>query len=106
IPYAARVENSASRFVIVIITPHCGVVLLDPFPAERFCIFSDPFFELRVSRIVLPDVIPHCSFFESERGKRHCIKAFADSGITWGKFTLLLKRDLLPETRQIHNAKR
>src|SRR5262249_51444754 len=41
----------------------------------------------------------------SERCKRHRIEAVADAGITGSKFSGFLQRNLLPEPREMKNAK-
>ena len=44
---AARAQNTLPRFVIVIVTAHRGVMLLDRLPIKRFRVFLHPRFELR-----------------------------------------------------------
>ena len=67
--------------------------------------FSYPRLELRIGRLVLPDVVSDCLLFESERGERHRVETLADAGITGSKFARFFERDLLPETREMKNAK-
>src|SRR6266576_2232276 len=102
---AARGQNTLARFVVVIVTAHRGVMLLDGLPGQRLRVFLYPRFELRIRRLVLLDVSSHRLFLESERGKSHRIEAFAHGRITRSKFTRRLQRDLLPKTREMHNAK-
>ena len=101
---AARAQNTVARPIIVIISAHRSVVLLDGLPGQRFGVFLYPRFKFGIARLVLLDVILDRLFIEPERGKRHRIEAFADAGITEGKFPRCFKRDLLPEAREMDNS--
>src|SRR5438552_367155 len=105
IGHAARAQNTASRFVIMIVTAHRGVMLRDRVPRQGFGVFLHPGFEFGISRLVLLDEILYRLLLESERSKGHRIEAFADVRIAGSKFTRGLQRDLLPKAREVHNAK-
>ena len=102
---AACTQNAHPRLAIVIIAAHCGVMLLDRLPSQGFGVFHYPRFELRIRRLVLLDVTSYRRFFESQRGKSHCIEAPTNPRITQRKLTGLLQRDFLPKPREMDNAK-
>src|SRR5437870_391288 len=79
-------------------------MLFDRIRSQGFSVFLHPTFELGIGRLILLDVISHRLLFESERGERHRIEAFADRRITRSQFTRGLQRYFLPETREVHNA--
>src|SRR5205823_9684078 len=96
---AARAQDSLARFVVMIITAHCSVVLLDRVAIQGFCVLLHPCLEFGIGRLVLLDVISHSLLFETKRGERHGIETFTDAGIAGSKFTLFLERDFLPKPR-------
>jgi hypothetical protein len=101
---AARAQNPLARGIIVVITAHRGVVLLDGLRGERLRVLLYPGFEFGIGRLVLLDVILYRLFIEPERGTGHRIEASADAGIARSEFTRRFKRDFLPEARKLENA--
>ena len=100
----ARSENTLARIIIVIITAHRGVMLLDRLWRERLRVLLHPRFELGIGRFVLLDVILDRLFIEPERGAGHRIVASADAGITGSELPHCFQRDFLPEPREMQNA--
>src|SRR5260370_1869816 len=62
---AARAQNTA-RLIIMIISAHRSVVLLDRFTGQRPGVFLYPRFEFGIGRFVLLDVISYRLFFDSD----------------------------------------
>src|SRR4029453_4088542 len=79
-------------------------MLLDCLPVQGFRVFLYPGFEFGIGRFILLDVISYRLFFESERGKSHCIEALTNPRITRRKLTGLLQRYFLPEARKMDNT--
>src|ERR1051325_2102740 len=102
----AIAKDVFARFVVVNITAHRRVVLLDGILVERLGVLFHPSFKLRVSRFLLPDVILNRRFVEAERGARHGVISPAHAGTAGRDFPLRFQRNLLPETREMQDADR
>ena len=101
---AARAQNTLARIVIVNVSAHRGVMLLDRLRVKRLRVLLHPRFELWIGRLVLLDEILDRLFIEPECGTGHRVVASADAGITGGEFTPRFEGDFLPKPREMENA--
>src|SRR5688500_8771492 len=89
----------------MIITAHGVIVLADALRIDALGVLLYPGLERRISRLLLLDIVFDCLLSQGERGASHRVKPLADPGITGCQLAGRFQRDLLPEPRQVQNAK-
>ena len=102
---AAGPENTLSGFGIMIVAADGRVMSFNGLRMYRPGVFLHPFFELRISRLVLFDVVFDGLFVQAEGRTSHRIEAFADRWIARGKLASGFQRNLLPKPWQMENTK-
>src|SRR4030095_9088054 len=84
-------QDALACFLIVNVTPHCGIMLFNRARIERLRVLLHPGFELGIGRFILLDVILNSLFFEPECGTSHRVKTSADAWVAGCEFALLFK---------------
>src|ERR1700674_5327939 len=102
--HVASTQHILARVVIVNVTAHRRVMLLDRPRRERFGVLLHPRFKLGIGRFLLLDAILPRLLLEPERRTSHRIESSPDARITRSEFTRRFERDFLPKPRQMQNA--